>query len=342
VAAVSRASVSLVSAEIRWGIVGPGRIAENVIEDFAVVDGARAMAVASRSLDRAQDFAGRHGLERAYGSYAELVADPDVDVLYVATPHPQHAAIALAAIRAGKALLVEKAFTATTAGATEVVDRARASGVFVMEAMWTRFQPAVVALRELIADGAIGEVRSVQADLGVARGFDPADRLFARELGGGALLDLGVYVVSFAQMVLGTPDTVTAVGSQFPTGVDAEASLLLGYADGRSAALLTSLRHALPGQARVFGTEGWIDVLPRFHHPQTIVLHRGDAEPETITRPQLGGGYAHELIEVTQCLQAGRTESAVMPLADTLAVQDVLQQAAGQLGVHHAEAPVLL
>jgi predicted dehydrogenase len=327
-----------VTAEIRWGVVGPGRIAEKVVEDFAVVDGARAVAVASRSLDRARDFAARHGLERSYGSYAEVIADPDVDVLYVATPHPQHAAIATAAIEAGKALLVEKAFTATSTGATEVVQLARERGVFVMEAMWTRFQPAVVALRELIADGAIGEVRSVQADLGVQRGFDPADRLFSHELGGGALLDLGVYVVSFAQMLLGTPDTVSAAGSRFPTGVDAEAALLLGYADGRAAALLTSLRNALPGQARVYGTQGWIDVLPRFHHPQTIVLHRGDAEPETITRPQLGGGYSHELIEVTECLRAGRTESAVMPLADTLAVQEVLQQAAEQLGVHHAEA----
>jgi predicted dehydrogenase len=182
----------------------------------------------------------------------------------------------------------------------------------------------------------------VQADLGVQREFDPSDRLFAQELGGGALLDLGVYVVSFAQMVLGTPASVAAVGSRFPTGVDAEAALLLGYADGRSATLATSLRNALPGQARVFGTTGWIDVLPRFHHPQTIVLNRAGADPETITRPPLGNGYAHELIEVTECLQAGRTESAVMPLADTLAVQDVLEQAAGQLGVSFAEDPAAL
>jgi predicted dehydrogenase len=326
------------SDEVRWGIVGPGRIAAKVVEDFAVVQGARPVAVASRSLPRAEEFAARHGLERSYGSYAQILADPDVDVLYVATPHAQHAAIALAALPAGKALMVEKAFTATSAGAAEVVDLARSSGIFVMEAMWTRFQPAVVALRGLVADGAIGEVRSVQADLGVQRDFDAVDRLFALELGGGALLDLGVYVVSFAQMLLGTPDTVSAVGSRYSTEVDAEASLLLGYADGRSAALMTSLRNALPGQARVFGTQGWIDVLPRFHHPQTIVLHREGADPETITRPQLGGGYAHELIEVTRCLQAGRTESAVMPLADTLAVQDVLQQAADQLGVQHAEA----
>jgi predicted dehydrogenase len=331
-----------VTEEIRWGVVGPGRIAEKVVEDFAVVDGARVVAVASRSLERAQDFATRHGIERAHGSYADVLADADVDVLYVATPHPQHHAIALGALHAGKALLVEKAFTATVAGAREVVELSRETGVFAMEAMWTRFQPAVVRLRELIADGAIGEVRSVQADLGVQREFDPTDRLFALELGGGALLDLGVYVVSWAQMLLGDPDTVTAIGSRFPTGVDAEAALLLGYADGRSATLTTSLRNALPGQARVFGTAGWIDVLPRFHHPQTIVLHRADADPEEITVPQLGAGYAHELIEVTECLRAGRAESAVMPLADTLAVQDVLEQAAGQLGVTFAEDDAVL
>jgi predicted dehydrogenase len=328
-----------VSRDIRWGIAGPGRIAEKLVEDFAVVDGARATAVGSRSLERAESFAVRHGLERAYGSYSELLADPEVDVVYVATPHPQHAALARAAVRAGKAVLVEKAFTATSAGAVEVVDLARSSGTFVMEAMWTRFQPAVVLLRELIEEGAIGEVRSVQADLGVQRAFDPEDRLFALELGGGALLDLGVYVVSFAQMILGAPGSVMAVGSLFPTGVDAEAALLLGYPDGRSATLTTSLRNALPGQARVFGTKGWIDVLPRFHHPQTIVLQRGDSPPETMIRTHLGAGYAHQLIEVNDCLRTGRTESSVMPLDDTLAVQQVLQQAADQLGVHHAEAP---
>jgi predicted dehydrogenase len=327
-----------VSAEFRWGVVGPGRIAEKVVEDFAVVDGARAVAVASRSLDRAEGFAARHRLERAYGSYAEILADPDVDVLYVATPHPQHHAIALGALRAGKALLIEKAFTATTAGAAEIVDVARETGVFVMEAMWTRFQPAVVALRDLVADGAIGEVRSVQADLGVAREYEPADRLFDLALGGGALLDLGVYVVSFAQMLLGTPERVVAAGSLFPSGVDAEAALLLDHGDGRTATLTTSLRNALPGQARVFGTTGWIDVLPRFHHPTDFVMHRGGAEPEAITRRPVGQGYAHELIEVTEGVRAGRTESAVMPLADTLAVQTVLGEAAEQLGVRHAEA----
>jgi predicted dehydrogenase len=331
-----------VTEDIRWGIIGPGRIAQNVVKDFAVVDGARAVAVASRSQERAEAFAGRHGLERAYGSYSELIADPDVDVLYLATPHPQHHALALAGIRAGKALLVEKAFTATAAGAQEVVDLARETGVFVMEAIWTRFQPVIVAVRDLVADGAIGEVRSVQADLGVTRVYDPTDRLFNVALGGGALLDLGVYVVNIAQMMLGNPSRVVAAGSLFPSGADAEASLLLDYGDGRTAALTTSLRNALPGQARVFGTAGWIDILPRFHHPETIVLHRAGAEPGTITRTPVGAGYAHELIEVTDGVRAGRTESAVMPLADTLAVQSILGEAAEQLGVRHAEDPAVL
>jgi predicted dehydrogenase len=329
-----------VTDAIRWGIVGPGRIADKVTADFPHVDGAVPVAVASRDRSRAEAFAGRHGIDRVHGSYREILEDPDVDVLYLATPHPMHHATALAAIDAGKALLVEKAFTATTAGAVEVVERARAAGVFVMEAMWTRFQPAIVAMRELIADGAIGDVRSVQADLGILRAWNPEDRLFAMELGGGAMLDLGVYPISFAQMVLGDPVRVTAAGSTFPTGADAEASVLLDFGDGRTATATFSLRGELPGSARVFGTEGWIDVLPRFHHPDTIVLHRAGAEPEPITRPPVGAGYAHELIEVTECLRAGRTESAVMPLADTLVVQDVMGRALEQLGVRHVEAPL--
>ncbi|WP_277601713.1 Gfo/Idh/MocA family oxidoreductase [Rhodococcus sp. X156] len=328
--------------EIRWGVVGPGRIAENVMHDFALVPGARPVAVGSRSLERAQAFAERHDLERAHGSYAELLADDEVDVVYIATPHPQHHAVALGALRAGKAVLVEKSFTATAEGTAEVIAEAHRRGVFAMEAMWTRFQPAVVRLRDLVEDGAIGEVRSVSAELGVQRRYDPTDRLYDPAQGGGSLLDLGVYPVSFAQMVLGDPDRVSAVGSLFPTGVDAEAGLLLGYDDGRSAALACSLRCALPGDARVYGTKGWIDVLPRFHHPQTIVLHRNHAEPATITLPQRGTGYAHELAEVTRCLQEGRTESDVMPLRDTQAVMDVLEAAADQLGVPLAEDPNVL
>ncbi|MGV0586716.1 Gfo/Idh/MocA family oxidoreductase [Mycobacteroides chelonae] len=324
---------------IRWGIIGPGRIAGNVARDFPLTPGAELIAVASRSAERARDFAETHRIPRAFGSYRELLADPDVDAVYIATPHPQHRQAAIAALTAGKAILVEKAFTATAAGAQEIIDIARARGVFAMEAMWTRFHPAIVAAKNLVDDGAIGEVRQVQADLGVDRPFDPDDRLFSPTLGGGALLDLGVYVVSLAQYFLGDPAAVVAHGSLFPTGVDAEAGLLLRYDDGRTATLLCSLLHHTPGQARIFGTEGWIDILPRFHHPREIVLHRKGSDPESIVKPPVGGGYSHELAEVTGCLLEGSAQSTVMPLADTLAVQRVLNTACEQLGVHHREDP---
>jgi predicted dehydrogenase len=325
------------SAIVRWGIVGPGRIASLLIKDFTYIDDAEPLAVASRSAERAEAFATEHGLGRAYGSYHEIMNDPDVDVLYIATPHPQHYAIALAAIAAGKAVLVEKTFTATVAGAEEVIGTARQHHVFAMEAMWTRFQPAIVAARELIEDGAIGEVRQLQADLGVDRPYNPADRLFDPAQGGGAMLDLGVYAVSFAQHFLGTPNHMAVTGSLAPTGVDAEAGLLLGFGDGRAAALLISLKHHTPGAARIQGTKGWIDVPPRFHHPQRIVLHRKGQDAEAITRLPLGAGYSHELIEVTECVRAGRTESVIMPLADTLAVQRILNEACEKLGVFHTE-----
>ena len=322
---------------IRWGIAGTGRIAESLAGDFAHVPGAELTAIGSRSLQRAEAFADRHGAARAYGSYAELMTDPEVDVIYIATPRPQHHAIAVAALRAGKGVLVEKSFTATVAGAQEIVTTAHATGGFAMEAMWTRFQPAVVRMRELIADGAIGDVLSVQADLGVVKDYDPKDRLYDPALGGGAVLDLGVYVVSFAQMVLGAPQRVSAAGTIGPSGVEIDAAILLDFPSGATATLTTSLHSPMPGQARVFGTKGWIDVLPRFHHTDQIVLHRPGADAETITAPHTGGGYAHELIEVTDCIRTGRDESAVMPLADSLAVQEVLNEVLGQLGIHPAE-----
>jgi predicted dehydrogenase len=327
---------------LRWGIAGTGQIAGSVVPDFAHVPDAELTAVGSRSAERAAAFAAEHGIPRAHGSYAELVADPELDALYIATPHPQHHALALAAIREGKAVLVEKAFTATLAGAEEVVTEARSRGVYVMEAMWTRFLPAMVRARELVAAGAIGDVVAVQADLGIARDFDPAHRLFAAELGGGALLDLGVYVVSFAQMVLGTPETIAVAGGLEPNGVEGAATLLLGYPGGQTAALTTSLHSPMPGTARIFGSLGWIELPPRFHHPRRVVLHREGAEPEAAELPPIGRGYAHELIEVTDGVLAGRTESAVMPLGDTLAVMAVLDAAGAQLGVPRAEDPAVL
>jgi predicted dehydrogenase len=327
---------------VRWGVIGPGRIASKVTEDFPHVPGAEVVAVASRSIDRAKAFATEFGIARAHGSYRDILDDPDVDVLYIATPHPQHRAVALAALRAGKAIMVEKAFTVTPGATREIAALAAERGVFAMEAMWTRFQPAVVRMRELIADGAIGEVRAVQVDLGVRNPLEPGDRFTDPALGGGALFDLTVYPISFAQMVLGTPTAVDARGVVTAEGVDLEESVVLAFASGATATLTTTLRCATPGQARVFGTDGWIDVLPRFHHPETIVLHRGGREAEEITLPHTGSGYSHELIEVTECVAAGRTESAAMPLADTVAVQDAMGEVAARLGMSPQEGPAEL
>ncbi len=327
---------------VRWGVVGPGRIASNVVSDAPHVPGAEFVAVASRSAERAKTFAAKHGIPRAHDSYQAILDDDEVDVLYIATTHPQHRAVALAALRAGKAIMVEKAFTVTPEATREIVDLATSTGTFAMEAMWTRFQPAVVRARELIADGALGEVRSVQGELCVQAPRDPDERFLNPAVGGGALFDLSVYPISFAQMVLGTPDTVQAHGVLAETGVDLEESMLLGFPGGRTASLFCSIRCASPGQIRIFGTDGWIDVLPRFHHPDTIVAHRLGAEPETIVAPRTGGGYAHELIEVTECVAAGKTQSDVMPLADTVAVQDVMGEVARQLGMRVEEGPAQL
>ena len=334
---------------VRWGVAGPGPVAGKVMGDLAHVPGAVLTAVGSRSAGRARAFAAAHAasagrgrVPAAHGSYRALLADPDVDVVYVATPHPHHRALALAALAAGKAILVEKSFTVTPAATREVVAAARAAGRFAMEAMWTRFCPATARLCELVADGAIGEVRAVTADLGVRHPADLALQSFRPEQGDGLLFHLGVYPVSFAQMLLGTPEAVVAHGAVQPSGADVEESVLLRYPGGRSALLFASLRSPAPGEARVLGTKGWIQVPPRFHYPSRIVLHREGHDPQVIDAPLTGAGYTHELTEVTGRVAGGHTESEIMPLADTVAVQDILGEIAGQLGMRVIEGPAEL
>lgn len=310
-------------------------MAATFLADLALVPGHEAVAVGSRTADRATAFAAEHGAGAGL-TYADL-PHAEVDVVYLATPHPQHRDLALAAIAAGRAVLVEKAFTATLDGAHQVVAAAREAGVFCMEAMWTRFQPVVVEAKRLVDAGEIGEVVGVQADLGAFRAYDETSRLFDPALGGGATLDLGVYVVSIAQHFLGTPDTVTATGTHYPNGVDASAFIQLGYADGRAASLACALTTESPGRAVVWGTGGSIEIAPRFHHPDTIVVRRNGRDAETITRLPSGRGYTHEVLEVGRCLAAGLGESPVMPLHDTLGVQWVLQETLDRLGITPVE-----
>ena len=321
---------------VRWGIAGTGAMAGAFAADLVHAHDATVVAVSSRSQGSADMFAAAHGIPRGL-THRALLEDPGVDVVYVATPHPQHLALALAAIEAGKPVLVEKAFTATLAGAERIATAARERGVFCMEAMWTRFLPAVVRAHDLATTGAIGDLLVVQADLGAYRTYDPASRIFDPRLGGGAILDLGVYAVSVAQHFLGDPDRVTATGTTYPNGADRSVALHLAYDDGRAASLLATLAGESPGRAVVIGTRGSIELPPRFHHPDEVVVRRNGGSVEIESFPGPGRGYFHEADEVGRCLAAGATESEVMPLRDTLAVQGVLQQALDQVGLGVAE-----
>ncbi len=319
------------TAAIRWGIAGPGRIAATMAAEFATVPDAELVAVGSRSAQRADEFAARFAIPQSYGSYDDLFAS-DVDAIYLATPHAQHTELALTAIAAGKAVLVEKAFTTSVADTVAIVEAARAAGVFVMEAMWTRFLPAMVELRRMVSDGELGEVRTIQGDLIAPRDFDPSDRLFNPDLGGGAVLDLGVYVLSFVQQFLGMPDRVQAVGGLLPNGVDGEAGILLGWDDGRFASEVVSFRVGGPGRQVVAGTRGWVEVVPRFHRAETLIWHPRDGEAQERHFPKRGLGYGYEIEHVNECLRGGLTESPVMPLDDTLAVQRLMAEVLRQLG----------
>jgi predicted dehydrogenase len=310
-------------------VLGAGGIAATVTADINAVPGNTVAAVAARSAARAAAFAEQHGVTRSYGSYDELVADPEIDVVYVATTNAQHHEHALLALNAGKPVLVEKSFTLDAPQAREVVALARSSGLFCMEAMWLRFHPLVRRCAELIDSGRIGEVIGVRADLSKRFDYDPASRLFDPAVGGGALLDLGVYPAAFVWDLLGEPATVSATGSLAPTGVDLTVGMQWGYAGGAVAQLYCSAAGNSPFAALVTGTDGWISLEPRIHRATTLTLHTG----EVITaQPIPGNGYQAEVAEVARCLAAGLTESPVVPLDDTVGIMAAIDEARRQLG----------
>jgi predicted dehydrogenase len=319
---------------VRWGILGAGNIASTVGADIAASEHSEIVAVGARDAGRAADFASRRGIPRSYGSYAELVADTDIDVVYIATTHAQHLEHALLTLRAGKPALVEKAFALNARQAGEVVAEARARELFCMEAMWMRLSPLIVSAREIAASGRIGDLIGVRADLSKRFDYDPGHRLFDLAAGGGALLDLGVYPVNFAWIVLGRPDTVQATGGLSPTGSDATAALQWGYADGRFAQIQSSALGDNPYTALITGTEGWIQIEPRLHRPKTITIGTAN-DREVISGDLPGNGYGPEVTEVERCLRAGETESPLVPLDDTVAILDLLDDARAQIGVRY-------
>ena len=319
---------------IRWGILGAGGIAGVVGTEIAQTPDNEVVAVGARSGERAAALANRLGADRSYGSYAELVADPDLDVVYIATTHGQHHEHALLTLGAGKPILLEKAFTLNAREAREVVAEARRRQLFCMEAIWMRLNPLVRHARDVAASGRIGDVISVRADLSARFEFDPAHRLFDLAAGGGALLDIGVYAATFAWLFLGRPDTVQTTGSLSPTGSDATAAMQWGYRDGRFAHVASTTLGANRLPATIAGTDGWISLVGPMARPTSITIHDPSGD-EVLTDPLPGAGYQPEVLEVERCLRAGETESPLVPLDETIAILEVLDEARAQLGVRY-------
>ena len=316
---------------IRWGIIGTGLISSSFAADLEFTDSGTVAAVGSRRQATADEFGERFGVPNRHDSYEALVADPEVDAVYVGTPHPMHHEDTMLALRAGKPALVEKAFTMSAAEAEALVATAREAGLFLMEAMWTRFLPHIVEIRRLLGEGALGEIVTVTADHGQWFAEDRDFRLFAPELGGGALLDLGVYPVSFASLVLGMPERVVAIGDPAFTGVDAQTSMLFGYASGAQAVLTCTLRAKSPTRAAIVGTDARIEIEGDFYAPNAFTLIPRDGEPQRFEPPHEGRGMLYEADEVARCLREGLLESPAMPLDETIAIMRTIDEVLAQV-----------
>ena len=323
------------SDKIRWGIIGTGSIAQQFARGLQQLADAELVAVGSRSQQTADTFGDAFNVPRRYPSYEALAADSHVDVVYISTPHPMHHDNTLLCLDAGKAVLCEKPFTINAAEARTLIERARTKRLFLMEAMWTRYFPVMYRLRELLAQGVIGEVRIVQADFGFRAPFDAKHRLFAPELGGGARLDVGVYVVSFTSMILGKPNQVVSLADLGATGVDEQAAMVLGYDGGRLAVLSTAVRTETPQEVIICGTEGRIRVHRQFFQPRKLTVEVYGKERTEIEMPIEGNGYQYQAEEVARCLRAGKLESEIMPLDETLAIMETLDQIRAPWGLKY-------
>jgi len=321
-------------APVRWGIIGTGKIANKFAADLAYAPGAELVAVGSRTQASADAFADQYNVPNRYDSYADLANDPDVDVVYVATPHPDHHDSTLLCLEAGKHVLCEKAFAMNVAEACEMIDAAKANNRFLMEAMWVRFRPIMYKIREIIAAGTLGEIQLVTANIGWKSSFDPEFRLYKPALGGGALLDGGVYPVSFASMVLGAPDQVTGVATLGQSNVDENATIALRHPSGAVAALGVTIRANPVSLGMIVGSEGTIVIDHDWHKPQTFQLLLPGKDPQHFDYTLSEGlGYQFEAIEVMRCLREGLTESPVMPLEETVSIVRTMQELLRQWGV---------
>jgi predicted dehydrogenase len=320
---------------LRWGILGTGWIARQMTADLAI-HGSPVNAVGSRSQSTADAFATEFGIPVAHGSYEALVADPDVDVIYVATPHPSHVTDATLALEAGKHVLLEKPYTINAAEARAVAGLARDRGLVVLEAMWTRWMPHMIRLRELIAAGTLGDVRTVLADHDQKLSQDPSHRLQNPELGGGALLDLGIYPISFAWDVLGAPTTVHAISSPTPTGVDRQTAIVFGYADGQQAVMHTALDAAGPTRASVIGVDARVEIDSVWYTPTTMrVIDPDDNVIEEFDGRSEGRGMQFQAAALERIVASGALEDDILPPSESVAIMETLDQIRAQIGLRY-------
>lgn len=320
---------------IRWGILGTGFIAGLQTRDLKD-NGFTVQAVGSRSRESSTAFAGEFGIPTAHRSYEALAADPEVDVIYIATPHPFHHANALLALNAGKHVLVEKPVSMNAREAQEIADLAAAKGLVALEAMWTRFLPHMVRLRDIIAAGTLGEVRKVVASHNQNLPKDPAHRLNDPALGGGALLDLGVYPVSFAVDVLGTPSRITATAAMTATGVDRQTAAIFDYDGGAQAIVDCELDAASANRALVIGTEGWVDIESTWYNPVPFTVFGADGTVlERFEQPVAGRGMQYQAAELERLVAAGETAGTVLPPAESVAVMAAMDEIRRQIGLSY-------
>ncbi len=318
-----------------------GKIARAFVEELRLLPEAEVVAVGARSLDSATAFSQNYGVPRAHGSYQELVDDPAVDVVYIATPHALHRDHVLMAFEAGKPVLCEKSLTLNAAQAEELVAESHRRRLFLMEAMWMRCNPLVRRLQQLVGTGELGTVQQVRADLGFVVDKPPSDRLLDPALGGGALLDMGIYPLTFAHLFLGEPTTVAATAGLAPTGIDLNVAVSLGYDGGAVASVTSSMTSWSPRTASVATERGRIDVPAPFHHPARAIWTGEGGEAVEITEPVLGTGLANEAREVVRCLRNGEIESPLVPHEVSLSTMRLMDRIRAQVGVEYAADALL-
>ena len=322
--------------KIGWGIMGTGKIAQAFATGLSILPDADLVAVGSRTAQTANQFGKQFGVPNCHASYEALVNDPGVDVVYVATPHAFHKDNMVLGLEAGKAILCEKPFTINAQEAQTAVRVAREKNLFLMEAMWTRYIPLVVKLRELLADGVIGDLQMLEVGMAFVAPRDDSYYFFNPHLGGGILLDGGAYAVSIAFMLFGGPPArIASMAHLGETGVDEQSAVIFGYDQGQLAVLYMSFRTGIPPAARIMGSKGRIAIHPPIFKPTQLTISRNDEPDDVIEIPLEGNGLNYEAAEVMRCLRTGKLESETMPLDETLEIMRTLDQIRGQWGLKY-------